>query len=154
MGNEGPDQSECHSHSRNRLTEWIDTYRIQWQRKGITQFARLGRLAWVFFIGSRCKYIFPLYKWDPLWNYENTLIQIYWKYSYQKLKVFRKKNLIFLHISTQNIHCGYSLEPPRRGGSSEYPQSMFLSRNKKNDVYPCKPQFYCIQVGFKGVKTI
>ena len=26
---------------------------------------------------------------------------------------------------------------------------MFLSRNKKNNVYPCKPQFYYIKVGFK-----
>ena len=26
-----------------------------------------------------------------------------------------------------------------RGGSNEYPQSMFLSRNMKNNVYPCKP---------------
>ena len=24
----------------------------------------------------------------------------------------------------------------RRGGSNEYPQSMFLSRSKKNNVYP------------------
>ena len=31
---------------------------------------------------------------------------------------------------------------------------MFLSRNKKNNVYPCKPQFYYIKVGFKGVKII
>ena len=30
----------------------------------------------------------------------------------------------------------------------------FFSRNKKNNVYPCKPQFYYIKVGFKGVKTI
>ena len=37
-----------------------------------------------------------------------------------------------------------------RGGSKEYPQSMFLSRNKENNVYPCKPQFYYIKVGFKG----
>ena len=29
---------------------------------------------------------------------------------------------------------------------------MFLSRNKKNNVYPCKPQFYYIKVGFKGSK--
>ena len=29
---------------------------------------------------------------------------------------------------------------------------MFLSRNKKNNAYPCKPQFYYIKVGFKGVK--
>ena len=27
---------------------------------------------------------------------------------------------------------------------------MFLSRNKKNNVYPCKPHFYNIKVGFKG----
>ena len=31
---------------------------------------------------------------------------------------------IFL-ILFQNIDCGYSLEPPRRGGSSMHPQSMF-----------------------------
>ena len=49
---------------------------------------------------------------------------------------------------------GYLLEPPRRGGSNEYPQSMFLSRNKKNNVYFCKSQFYYIKVGFKGVKIM
>ena len=32
--------------------------------------------------------------------------------------------IIFL-ISAQNIDCGYSLEPPCRGGYNEYPQSMF-----------------------------
>ena len=31
---------------------------------------------------------------------------------------------------------------------------MFLSRNKKNNVYLCKPQFYFIKVGFKGTKII
>ena len=60
-----------------------------------------------------------------------------------------KKSDIF-HVSAQNIDCGYSLEPPHRGGSNEYPQSMFLSRHKKNNVYPCKPQFYNIKVGLKG----
>ena len=64
-----------------------------------------------------------------------------------------KKSNIF-HISAQNINCGYSLEPPRRGGSNGYPQSMLLSRNKKNNVYPCKSQFNYIKVGFKGVKLI
>ena len=43
---------------------------------------------------------------------------------------FSDKILIFFHISAQNIDCGYSLEPPQRGGSNEYQQSMFLSRNK------------------------
>ena len=64
------------------------------------------------------------------------------------------KNSGSFYISAQNIDCGYSLEPPRWGGSNEYPQSMFLSRNKKINVYPCKPKFYCIKVGFKGVKII
>ena len=41
-----------------------------------------------------------------------------------------KKSNIF-HISAQNIDGGYSLEPPRQSSSNEYPQSMFLSRNKK-----------------------
>ena len=64
-----------------------------------------------------------------------------------------KKNDSFL-ISVQNIDCGYSLEPPWWGGSNEYPQSMFLSRNKKNSVYPIKPKLYYIKVGFKGVNII
>ena len=67
---------------------------------------------------------------------------------------FQIKNCDIFHISAQNIDCGYPLKPPRRGGSNKYPQSMFLSRNKKNNVYPCKPQFYYIKVGFTGVKII
>ena len=31
---------------------------------------------------------------------------------------------------------------------------MFLSRNKKKYVYPCKPQFYYVKMGFNGVKII
>ena len=51
---------------------------------------------------------------------------------------FSDKNSDIFHIYAQNIDCGY-------------PQSMFLSRNKKNNIYPCKIQFYHIEVGFKGV---
>ena len=67
---------------------------------------------------------------------------------------FQIKTFDIFLISAQNIDCLYSLEPPQRGGSNEYPQSMFLSRNKKNNVYHCKPQFYYLKVGFKGVKII
>ena len=56
-----------------------------------------------------------------------------------KNKNFQMKNSGSFHISAQNIDCGYSLEPPRRGVSKGYPQSMFLSRNRKINVYPCKP---------------
>ena len=49
-----------------------------------------------------------------------------------------------------DIDCGYTLEPPQRGGSNKYPQSMFWSKNKKNRYTPANP-FYYIKVGFKGV---
>ena len=71
-----------------------------------------------------------------------------------KTRKFSDKKLWYFSYLCSNIDCGYSLEPPRRGGSNENPQSMFLSRNMKNNVYPCKPQFYYIKVGFKGVKII
>ena len=67
---------------------------------------------------------------------------------------FSDKNSDIFHISDQNIDCGYLLELPLWGSSNEYPQSMFLSRNKLNIVYPCKPQFYYIKVGFKRVDII
>ena len=86
-------------------------------------------------------------------HYENTPIRIYSKFHSQNLQILDKHSDIF-HISAQNIDCGHTLELPRRGNSNVYPQSMFLSRNKKNNVYPCKPQFYYIKVGFKGVKSI
>ena len=37
---------------------------------------------------------------------------------------------------------------------NDYQQFMIFSRNKKNNVYHCKPQFYYIKVGLKGVKII
>ena len=37
---------------------------------------------------------------------------------------FQIKIFDIFHISAQNIDCGYSLEPPHRGGSNVYPQSM------------------------------
>ena len=86
-------------------------------------------------------------------HHENTPIQIYWKFYHQKNWKFSDKTGIF-HISAQNTDCGYSLEPPRRGVSNVYPQSLFLSRIKENNVYPSKPQFYYIKVGFKGGKII
>ena len=59
----------------------------------------------------------------------------------QKMKIFSRKMFIFFLIFAQNIDCGYTLEPPRRGGSNEYPQSMFWSKNKKNRYTPAFPSF-------------
>ena len=61
-----------------------------------------------------------------------------------------KQNVFFL-IFAQNINCGYTLEPPRRGGSNEYPQSMFWSKNKKKMYSPANPSFFYIKVRIKGV---
>ena len=41
-----------------------------------------------------------------------------------KNKKFRWKKIIVFLFFAQNIVCGYTLEPPRRGGSNEYPQSV------------------------------
>ena len=76
-------------------------------------------------------------------NIQKILLQKKWKVADKNFDIY-----------AQNIDCWYSLEPPRRGGSNEYPQSMFFSRNKKNNVYPCNPQFDYIKVGFKGVNII
>ena len=46
-----------------------------------------------------------------------------------KKENFQTENSDIFHNSAQNIDCVYTLEPPRRGGSNEYPQSMFLGRN-------------------------
>ena len=54
---------------------------------------------------------------------------------------FQKKMFDIFLIFAQNIDCGYTLEPPRRGGSNEYPQSMFWSKNKKNMYTPAYPSF-------------
>ena len=60
-----------------------------------------------------------------------------------KTENFQIKNSDSFQISARNI-----------GGSNEYPHSMFLSRNKRNNVHPCKLQFYYIKVEFSGVKII
>ena len=58
---------------------------------------------------------------------------------------------IFLTFA-QNIDCRYPLEPPREAVLTSTHNLFFLSRNKKNTVYPGKPQFYYIKMGFKRAK--
>ena len=74
-------------------------------------------------------------------HYENLPMQytgIFWALKIENFQL--KKNDILLMFA-QNIDCGYTLEPPRRGGSNEYPQSMFWSKNKKNRYTPAYPSF-------------
>ena len=63
------------------------------------------------------------------------------KISPAKTENFSDKKLWYFHISTQNIDCGYSLEPPRWGGSNEYPQSIFWAEIRKIMYTPVNPNF-------------
>ena len=64
-----------------------------------------------------------------------------WKILQQKMDHFQIKNSDIFYISSQNIHCGYSLEPPRRGGSNDNPQSMSFSKIRKIMYTPVNPSF-------------
>ena len=72
------------------------------------------------------------------------------KISPPKTEKFSDKIQIFFIFLRKTKLVGTRLELPRQGNSNKYPQSMSLNGNKKNNVYPCKPQFYYIKVGFKG----
>ena len=52
--------------------------------------------------------------------YSNTL-----KISQPKTENFQIRKSDIFHISVQNIDCGYSFEPPQRGGSNEYQNLCF-----------------------------
>ena len=77
--------------------------------------------------------------WADYTHYENTPIQI--RVLPPKTENFQIKNADIFHISAQNIDCGYSLGPPRRGGSNEYPQSMFWAEIRKIMYTPVNPRF-------------
>ena len=86
-------------------------------------------------------------------HYENMPIQIYWIFYHQNMKIFRWKILIIFIFLLENIDCGYSLEPPQRGGSNEphnicfrggsneSPQSMFSSKMRKIMYTPVNSSF-------------
>ena len=61
------------------------------------------------------------------------------------------KSFTYVTKKQPEILCQHQV--PRRGGSNEYPQSMFLSRNKKRTYTPVN-QVLLYKVGVKGVKII
>ena len=77
-----------------------------------------------------------------LGHYENLPMQYTEKLSSIKnKKKFIGKTWLILMFA-QNIDCGYTLEPPRRGDSNEYPQSTFWNKNKNNRYTPANPSFF------------
>ena len=61
-------------------------------------------------------------------------------FSSKKIKM-NWKNVDTFKMFAQNIDCGYTLEPPWRGGSNEYPQFMFWIENMTNTYTPAYPNF-------------
>ena len=85
-------------------------------RETDTRFKQAGYICYIQCIfGKKKSYT------KSLKHYENTSIQIYRKFHLQNPENFQIKNADIFYISAQNIDCGYSLEPPRQGGSNEYP---------------------------------
>ena len=70
------------------------------------------------------------------------------KISPPKIERFQIKILnIFIFLLKHRLWVLVRTASPRR--FSRVPTIYFLSRNKKNNVYPCKPQFYYIKMKFK-----
>ena len=67
-----------------------------------------------------------------VFHYKNMYMQYTEIFFFQscKTKILSEKNLDIFLIFAHNIDCGYTLELPRRGGSNEYPQCLFWTKNK------------------------
>ena len=65
---------------------------------------------------------------------------LYFEQQYKKYQSFLSENFQFLEVK-------FSIYWNRRVFVM-----YVLSKNKKNTIYPCKPQFFYIKVGFKGSK--
>ena len=74
-------------------------------------------------------------------HYANMSVQYTAIFHGHKNDNFQMKFFDIFLIFAQNIDCGYTFEPPQRGGSNEYPQSMFWSKNKKIMFTPVNPSF-------------
>ena len=76
-----------------------------------------------------------------LYHYKNMPMQYTVIFKVVKNENFQWKIFDIFLIFAQNIDCGYTLEPPRIGGSDEYIQCMFWSKKKKNRYTPAYPSF-------------
>ena len=85
----------------------------------------LGCVFFVMLVAIRC-------------YYENTPIEIYWDILPPN---FRIQNLIFFMFLLKIYTVGTRVEPPRQGGSNEYPQSMFFEQKKRIMYTSVNPSF-------------
>ena len=117
-----------HSENKKSLKKWLTRALDTVTKLKTTELTSLFRQTCQF--RHRSSNQWPSYKCSKI----HVFITKTYLYNFDPLKPhfyivqlgFTGVYIIFL-ISAQNIDCGYSLEPPRRGGSNEYPQSMFCA---------------------------
>ena len=109
----GPDLKQHLFHQRRLRSACAYAQSVQsLRRSNVPSIAsRLSKEGWT----RTCRTITKtyLYNFDPL------------KPHFYIVKLGFPGVYIILLFLLKNIDCGYSLEPPQRGGSNEYPQSMF-----------------------------
>ena len=78
------------------------------------------------------------------------------KYHLKKTENFqiKKKIRYFSYFCSKHRLWVLVRTAPREAVLTSIHNLCFWAEIKKNDVYPCKPQIYCIKVGFKGIKII
>ena len=87
-----------------------------------------------------------------------TVVESLRKHAYSNiLKILPPKKVnfqinffIFFHISAQNIDCGYSLEPPRRGVLTSTNSLCFRAEISKITYTPVNPSFTIQKWGWRG----
>ena len=122
-------------------------------------FFPMALLPMAFFQGSLWHfYLWHFYLWHFfLWHFflQSSLATSSDRFSYDMVTaahaVFhgsRNDNWwYFTYFFSPKIDCLCSLEPPQWGDSNEHHQPAFLSKNEKNNVYPCNPHFSLYKVG-------
>ena len=134
-------KSMCHTTLAKCAIQCIDYFLITARIPGTSSYCVHSLL--------HCNYYYYYYMFIYLlcfiifiYFYFFTFFLSLWKHGYSNiLKILSSKNEIF-QVKNSNIFHNY------------FCSIYVLSRNKKNNVYPCKHQFYYIKEGFKVVKII
>ena len=73
-----------------------------------------------------CNYVVSVWRdFLVLWVLGMGYVILLWHSLGLPFIIFQMKCFDIFLIFAQNMDCGYTLEPPQRGGSIEYPQAMF-----------------------------
>ena len=105
-------------------------------------------MAWLTSFITR-QYVAPQTKWRLLIT--KTRLFKYIVFFPPKTENFQIKNSDVFHISAKNIDCGTRYNRLGEMVLTSTHNLCFWAEIRKNNVYSCKPQFYHIKVGLKGV---